>query len=91
MMTELDNPKHLDFSENKFSDESLPAIVKYIFANDECPLLHFNIENNMFTQYGKRTLLKAYSLSVKKNIMQLKVGPMSLNEANLKIPFIMND
>lgn len=49
MMTELDNPKHLDFSENKFSDESLPAIVKYIFANDECPLLHFNIENNMFS------------------------------------------
>ena len=62
LLTELDNPLHLNLSDNKFGDESLPAFVKYLFANEDCRLNFLSLDNNPFSPYGKRTLLKAYSL-----------------------------
>ena len=67
MLTELDNPQVLDLTSNKFTDESLPAFVKFIFANEECRLHLFSLENNPFSSFGKRTLLKGYSLCSNKS------------------------
>lgn len=85
MFTELENPMHLDFTDNKFTDESLPAFVKYIFANEDCRLNFLSLENNLFTSYGKRTLVKAFSLS--NNKMNFKCGPLPFNEAAIKHAF----
>ena len=68
MLTELDHPSHLDLSSNKFTDESIYAFAKYIFANEDCRLTYFSLEDNtLLTNFGKRTLLKAYSLSPNKS------------------------
>ena len=87
MLTELDNPQYLDLNDNKFTDESMPAFVKYVFANEECRLNYFSLENNPFTSYGKRTLLKAYSLSANKASIQFKCGPLPFSESTLKHAF----
>ena len=86
-MTELEQPQYLDLSDNKLSDESLLPICKYIFANEDCKLLLFNLENNSFTSYGKRTLLKAYSLCPNKQTIQFKCGPLPFTEGTLKHAF----
>ena len=87
LLTELDNPQSLDLSDNQFTDESLAPIVKFIFANEECRLQFFNLENNQFSSFGKRTLLKGYSLCANKSSLQFKCGPMPLTEATLKHAF----
>ncbi len=86
-LTELDSPQYLDLSDNKLSDESLHPICKYIFANEDCKLLLFNLENNNFTSFGKRTLLKAYSLCPNKLTIQFKCGPLPFTEGTLKHAF----
>ena len=87
LLTELDNPQHLDLSNNKFGDQSVAAFAKYIFANEECRLLHVNLEDNAFSSFGKRTLLKAYSLCAHRQQLQFKLGPLPLTEATLKLAF----
>ena len=85
MLTELDHPSHLDLSSNKFTDESLRAFVKYIFANEECHLTFFSLEDNaLFSTYGKRTLLKCYSLSPIKSQIHFRCGPLPFTESTLK-------
>ena len=46
--TELWRPRRLDLSYNSFTDECLYPVIKYIFANHECKLEHFNLENNLW-------------------------------------------
>lgn len=59
------------------------ALIKYTFANLECTLEYFNVENNRLTPYANRTLLKAYSI-LKRDTIKFRYGPMSLNLENLK-------
>ena len=87
-MTDLDNPQHLDLSSNRFTDESLRPIIKYIFANEDCRLMHFNLENNkLLSNQGKRTLLKAYSLAPCKASIMFRCGPLPFTESTLKHAF----
>ena len=88
MLTELDNPVHLDLSVNKFTDESIYPFVKYIFANEECRLKYFSLEqNNLFSAYGKRTLLKGYSLSPNKAAIHFRLSPLPFTDSTLKHAF----
>jgi hypothetical protein len=88
LLTELDNPGHLDFSNNKFSDESLRPFVYYIFANEDCRITWFSLENNpLYSNPGKRTLLKAYSLSPCKSTIHFRFGPLPFSESTLKHAF----
>ena len=74
---------------NKFTDESLYAFIKYIFANEECHLMYFSLEeNSLFSTFGKRTLLKAYSLSPNKSTIHFKCGPLPFTESTLKHAFV---
>ena len=85
-------PLTLDLSHNKFTDESLYAFVKYVFANEDCRLKYFSLEGNaLFSNYAKRTLLKAYSLSPNKAKMQFKFGPLPMTESTLRHAFVMQD
>ena len=88
LLTELDNPQHLDLSSNKFTDESLRPFIQYVFANEDCRLTHFNLENNhMFSNQAKRTLLKAYSMAPCKASILFKCGPLPFTESTLKHAF----
>lgn len=88
MLSELENPMHLDLSLNKFTDESLYPFVKYIFANEDCRLKYFSLdENHLFTSYGKRTLLKAYSLSPNKSAIHFRLSPLPCTDSTIKHAF----
>lgn len=88
MLTELDNPVHLDLSMNKFTDESIYPFVKYIFANEECRMKYFSLEQNqLFSSYGKRTLLKAYSLSPNKAAIHFRLSPLPFSDSTIKQAF----
>lgn len=86
--TELDCPLHLDLSCNKFTDEAVYPFVKYIMANEECRLTFFSLEGNlMLSNFGKRTLLKAFSLSPHKQSLNFRLGPLPFSESTLKHAF----
>lgn len=88
LLTELDNPGYLDFSNNKFSDESLRPFVYYIFANEDCRITWFSLEHNpLYSNPAKRTLLKAYSLSPCKSTIHFRFGPLPFSESTLKHAF----
>ena len=88
MLTELDNPVHLDLSLNKFTDESIYPFVKYIFANEECRLKYFSLEQNqLFSAYGKRTLLKGYALSPNKAAIHFRLSPLPFTDSTLRQAF----
>ena len=89
MFTELDNPLHLDLSYNKFSDESLQPFIQYIFANEGSHLNYLNLSNNLFSNYGKRTLLVGYARSQNKSALQFKCGPLPLAENTIKLAFVI--
>jgi|LauGreDrversion4_2_1035121.scaffolds.fasta_scaffold19953_4 hypothetical protein len=88
MLTELDKPVHLDLSMNKFTDESIYPFVKYLFANEDCQLNFFSLEHNsLFSNYGKRTLLKAYALSPNKASIHFRLSPLPCTDSTLKHAF----
>ncbi len=60
----------------------------YVFANEDCRLTYFSLEGNMlFSNFAKRTLLKAYSLSPCKASILFKCGPLPFTESTLKHAF----
>jgi len=88
MLTKLDKPRSLDLSYNTLSDECLYPVVKYIFANHDCPLEVFSLENNRLSPYASRTLLKAQAISPNRDSIQFKYGPIPLGLENLRAGFI---
>ena len=86
--TELWRPRRLDLSYNSFTDECLYPVIKYIFANHECKLEHFNLENNRLSPFASRTVLKAYSISPNRASINFKFGPLPLSLENLRAGFI---
>jgi hypothetical protein len=88
LFSELDAPLHLDLSCNKFTDEGVYAFVKYVMANEECRLTFFSLEENpLLTNFGLRTLLKAYSLSPHRTALNFRLGPLPFTENTLKHAF----
>lgn len=63
-------------------------MIKYIFANHECKLEHFNLENNRLSPFASRTVLKAYSISPNRASINFKFGPLPLSLENLRAGFI---
>ena len=63
--------------------------IYYIFANEDCRLTWFSLESNaLFSNPGKRTLLKAYSLSPCKSTIHFRFGPLPFTESTLKHAFV---
>lgn len=63
-------------------------MIKYIFANHECKLGHFNLENNRLSPFASRTVLKAYSISPNRGSIVFKFGPLPLSLENLRAGFV---
>jgi len=88
LFTELQRPRTLDLSYNSLTDECLYPVIKYIFANHECKLEHFNLENNRLSPFASRTVLKAYSISPNRASIAFKFGPLPLSLENLRANFV---
>jgi len=88
LFTELHHPKSLDLSYNTLTDECLYPVVKYIFANYECALDTFNLENNRLSPFASRTLLKAYSISPNRQALAFRYGPLPLGLENLRAGYL---
>lgn len=88
MCTELNRPKFLDLSYNNLSDDSLYPVVKYIFANHESKLEHFDFSNNRLSPRGSRTLLKAHSISANRDNISFFYGPLPLGFENIRSTFV---
>ena len=88
LFTELQRPCSLDLSYNSLTDECLYPVVKYVFANHECKLESFNLENNRLSPFASRTLLKAYSISPNRGTLGFRYGPLPLGLENLRAGFV---
>lgn len=86
--TELQRPRLLNLSYNSLTDDCLHPVVKYVFANYECRLEVLNLENNRFSPFGSRTLLKAYAISPSHSTLSFKYGPLPLSLENLRAGFV---
>jgi hypothetical protein len=82
--TELQAPRSLDLSYNRLTDECLYPVVRYVFANHECKLEYFSLENNRLSPFASRTVLKAYAISPSRESMVFRFGPLPLSLENLR-------
>jgi len=76
LMLDLEQIEFLDLSANEMQDALLLPLIKNLLANDECKLRVLDLADNQFQPIGRRTLIKAYALSVHFGQMKLFVGQL---------------